>query len=274
MDLVVFDLDGTLLNKKSAISTYTRDTLQLLARHNVAYTVATGRSLHASRDILDGHRFNLPHVYKNGVMIWHPSTAQFSHKNILTHDELRYVIGACQAVSLTPFVFTLSSANEHAVYHAPLHSEAERKLVDLYMHGRGLSVHAFERLPDAAQITNVSAIGPRSIVQRVAALVADQPHLVAYCGEAIEGDELYWLDIHHSGASKGGAVDVLRDMLGVERVICFGDSDNDLSLFALADESYAPENAKRHVKDAATAVIGHHDQDGIATFLRERFALG
>ena len=62
-------------------------------------------------------------------------------------------------------------------------------------------------------------------------------------------------------------------MLGIRRVICFGDNDNDLSMFALADESYAPENANDAVKRAATAVIGHHDDEGIARFLRKRFAL-
>ena len=41
----------------------------------------------------------------------------------------------------------------------------------------------------------------------------------------------------------------------------------------MADESYAPANAKPEVKEAATAVIGHHDEDGIAAFLRQRFDL-
>jgi hydroxymethylpyrimidine pyrophosphatase-like HAD family hydrolase len=44
-------------------------------------------------------------------------------------------------------------------------------------------------------------------------------------------------------------------------------------MFALADESYAPSNARDAVKAAATAVIGHHDEDGISQFLRERFSL-
>ena len=44
-------------------------------------------------------------------------------------------------------------------------------------------------------------------------------------------------------------------------------------MFETADESYAPENASEHVKQAATAVIGRHDEDGIALFLRERFGL-
>ena len=59
----------------------------------------------------------------------------------------------------------------------------------------------------------------------------------------------------------------------MSRVICFGDSDNDLSMFEVADESYAPANANDDIKLAATAVIGHHDDEGIARFLRERFSL-
>ena len=67
---------------------------------------------------------------------------------------------------------------------------------------------------------------------------------------------------------------MIRELLGLERVICFGDSENDLSLFEAADESYAVANAVGSIKSVATAVIGHHDEDGVAHFLRERFALG
>jgi len=41
----------------------------------------------------------------------------------------------------------------------------------------------------------------------------------------------------------------------------------------VADECYAPSNAKETIKQAATAVIGHHDEDGIAHKLRERYSL-
>ncbi|MFT6700621.1 MAG: hydroxymethylpyrimidine pyrophosphatase-like HAD family hydrolase, partial [Pseudomonadales bacterium] len=65
----------------------------------------------------------------------------------------------------------------------------------------------------------------------------------------------------------------LKSQLGASKLICFGDSDNDLSMFALADESYAPKNAKAQIKESVTAVIGHNHEDGIAHFLRERFSL-
>ena len=69
------------------------------------------------------------------------------------------------------------------------------------------------------------------------------------------------------------ALETLKGLLGIEQVICFGDSENDLSMFEAADECYAPANAKDSIKSAATAIIGHHDEEGIARFLCERFDL-
>ena len=101
MELVVFDLDGTLLNSQSRLSDGTRDTLRRLAQRGIAYTVATGRTLHAARELLTGSDFALPHVYKNGVMIWRPDTSSYSHSNLLTMDEVRAVIEAVSYTHLT-----------------------------------------------------------------------------------------------------------------------------------------------------------------------------
>ena len=119
----------------------------------------------------------------------------------------------------------------------------------------------------------MNAIGAREAIGAVLNSVDEEPHLVAYSGIARDGEQWRWLDVHHSDASKGGAVETLKMLLGIERVICFGDSDNDLSMFRAADESYAPANANDRIKSVATAVIGHHNEEGIARFLRERFAL-
>jgi len=273
MDLIVFDLDGTLLNRHSEVSGHTRDTLQQLRRRGIAYTVATGRTLHAARELLEGHGFTLPHIYKNGVVIWQPDSDRYSHSNLLTSAEIRHVVEALMEQAITPFIFTVEPGNRHAAYHSPLQTEAEHRLAQMLARDRGLEVQPVARMPAAADITNISALGARPAIEVVEGLVGTQDHLVAYAGMAIEGQDLYWIDIHHSAASKGDAVTQLKKDLGVSRVICFGDSDNDLSMFALADESYAPSNAKDEVKAAATAVIGHHDEDGISEFLRERFEL-
>jgi Cof subfamily protein (haloacid dehalogenase superfamily) len=274
MELVVFDLDGTLLNRDSEISAFTSETLRLLSQNDIAYTVATGRTLHGARRILDGHRFRLPQAYKNGVMIWHPETSRYSSGATLTPDELENVVSACLDQTLTPFVFTLDEDNDSTVYHPPLVSKIERRLVDSISLDEHTRVCPLDDLPGDATVTHINAIGASNAITAVLRSVDKEPHLVAYSGFALEGEKWRWLDVHHTDASKGGAIESLKELLGVERVICFGDSDNDLSMFETADESYAPENANDTIKSAATAVIGHHDEDGIARFLRERFALG
>jgi Cof subfamily protein (haloacid dehalogenase superfamily) len=273
MDLIVFDLDGTLLNASAEISAYTQETLARLSARGIAYTVATGRTLHASRQVLESHDFRLPQAYKNGVVIWNPTEQDYSHHNFLTLSEIQHVLEAVLRQRITPFMFTLEPANVHAIYHAPLQTEAEERLVADFRSRSGLGVFPASQMPADADITNVSALGDPRGIDAVDLLIRDEPGLVAYAGTALEGQELKWIDIHHVDASKGNAVEVLRRELGASRVVCFGDSDNDLSMFATADESYAPSNAKPEVRDAATAVIGHHDEEGIARFLRERFAL-
>jgi len=273
MELIVFDLDGTLLDAKGSLTRYTSDTLAALAEQGVAYTVATGRTLHAARNLLDGHGFGLPHVYKNGVMIWNPETDQYAHQNFLTLDEIQNVLEATLSAGVTPFVFTLEPGGRHAIYHPPLQNDVEKRLAESFQGRNGVEILPAAKLPADAEITNISALGSSIAIGRIEQLIAEEPHLIAYAGDAWEGEGWRWIDVHHTNASKGAAVDSLRDQLRIERVVCFGDSDNDLSLFETADESYAPENAAAHIRDAATAVIGHHDEDGIARFLRERFEL-
>jgi Cof subfamily protein (haloacid dehalogenase superfamily) len=274
MELIVFDLDGTLLNRESQISDYTRETLVLLAQRNIAYTVATGRALHGSRDILAGHNFKLPQVYKNGAMIWLPEYESYSRKLLLTSAEIKQVLNAFVALGVAPFIYTLNSDNSHAVYHPALKSDAETNWLYELSNVRGLASFPLSELPGDAEITNISAMGPRTAIEAVRDLVDTQEdHLVAYMGSGIVEGDVCWLDIHHTDGSKGGAVAQLKQDLGFERVVCFGDSDNDLSMFEAADEAYAPDNAKDEIKKAATKVIGHHNEDGIARFLRERFEL-
>ena len=274
MELIVFDLDGTLLDRHGQLSTYTRDTLATLSRRGVAYTVATGRTLHAARGLLQGHGFSLPQVYKNGVMIWNPADDAYSHQNYLSLEEVRHVLEAVMAQRVSPFIFTLEQGRRHGIYHPPLQNDMERMLAKEFRHRRSVRVRPASELPADAEITNISAIGIPASISAIQGVIGGEPHLVAYVGTSWEDEDWRWIDIHHVEATKGGAIDILREQLGLSRVVCFGDSENDLSMFARADEAYAPSNATAEVRAAATEIIGHHDEDGIARFLHRRFLGG
>ena len=140
MELIVFDLDGTLLNRHGRLSLYTRHTLASLSRRGVAYTVATGRTLHASIDLLQGHGFRLPQVYKNGVMIWNPENDAYTHRNHLSLEEVQHVLEAVLAQRVSPFIFTLEQGRRHRIYHPPLHNDMEHRLAHEFMHRDGVEV--------------------------------------------------------------------------------------------------------------------------------------
>jgi hypothetical protein len=103
--------------------------------------------------------------------------------------------------------------------------------------------------------------------------ISDEDRLISYVGTAIQKQDLNWIDIHHSQGSKGYGINILREALNPDSVIVFGDGENDLSMFTCADEAYATANADDELKALATDVIGHHDEDGVARFLRQRFDL-
>ncbi len=273
MELIVFDLDGTLLNAEHRISSYTADTLGLLAERNIAYTVATGRNLHSAQEIIDGHGFQLPHIYINGVLVWDPGSASLAVGNFLSRAEADHVMTAALEAGATPFVHCVTPEHQHYIYHPPVLHHYEQRLLDMFYSRLADNVKTLSAMPASVQVTNITMLGKQSQITAVQRHIADEKHLMSYSGWAMEGHELMWIDIHHSQASKGNALTQLNSKLGVSRVICFGDSDNDLSMFAMATESYAPANAKDTVKTAATGVIGHHNEDGVARFLRERFNL-
>lgn len=63
----------------------------------------------------------------------------------------------------------------------------------------------------------------------------------------------------------------LKEHLGVEYIVAFGDGKNDMEMFEIADESYAVENAVDELKSIATGIIGDNDSDGVAKWLYNKF---
>jgi hydroxymethylpyrimidine pyrophosphatase-like HAD family hydrolase len=94
--------------------------------------------------------------------------------------------------------------------------------------------------------------------------------LIVYNGAFIRDNASgkHLLEIMPKKASKANAILRLKELLGCDRLVVFGDGINDLDMFRIADEAYAVENAVPELKAAATAVIGSNDDDGVAKWLR------
>jgi HAD superfamily hydrolase (TIGR01484 family) len=81
----------------------------------------------------------------------------------------------------------------------------------------------------------------------------------------------HWLDISHSNANKGYALNILQNDLNIskEETMVFGDYNNDLKMIELADFSYAMENAHPNVKKAANYATSSNDDYGVERILEK-----
>lgn len=273
MDLVVFDLDGTLLNKQQRLSDITLKALDKLRQAGIAYTIATGRTHLAAEPCIQGHDFPIWQIYKNGVEWWHPEEQRYHHQGILERHMIEAALTSFAEQKVTPFIFCLDDSGQQSVYHPTIHNRyGETVYKELASHNN-LLLHHINQMPNNARIINVSALGHPDRLSTIVEQCQDQEHLSAYSGGGIYHAETHWIDIHHSSTCKGSAIEQLKRELNATNLIVFGDGDNDLTMFRVADEAYAMDNAPHYIKERASATVGHHDEDGVAQFLIKRFGL-
>lgn len=79
----------------------------------------------------------------------------------------------------------------------------------------------------------------------------------------------FFLDINRKDVSKGKAISYLCDYLEIDRndTICFGDSDNDLSMFQVVGRGIAVENASEKIKESADEIIGTVWEDSVFKYI-------
>ena len=84
----------------------------------------------------------------------------------------------------------------------------------------------------------------------------------------------YWfLEVYSADASKANGAKEIQNTVHADRITAFGDNLNDLTLFSVADEKYAVENAVAVLKTQADAVIESNRTDGVAKFLLQDFTI-
>jgi 5-amino-6-(5-phospho-D-ribitylamino)uracil phosphatase len=79
------------------------------------------------------------------------------------------------------------------------------------------------------------------------------------------------IEINHEQATKGEALVKLAAHYGIvlKDTVVFGDSHNDLSMFAVAGCRVAMGNAASELKEVSDIVTVSHEEDGVAVVLEE-----
>lgn len=270
-ELLVFDLDGTLIAADERISDVTRQALLELDHRGIAWTVATGRMPHGAREALPGLRFRHPQAYKNGVLIWDLNENVRINTQAMDPIEVIEVCRRLEVHGINPWLNTLDRNDRIGAVIRQIATEREQSWAR-YMESQAISIQLRDDFSGIEEhILNIFAITDNIQVLSMAEELSDVPGVQVYAGPDMYHDGYYWMDIHHISGTKGDAVKFLQKQTGARRLVCFGDSDNDVSMFALADEAYAMENALEETKAAATRVIGKNTDHAIAYFLAERY---
>ncbi len=159
MTLVVFDLDGTLLNKQSdnfrVYGGYPGD--DALTRH----TLYRGDRADAASGSRPAQRSSLcpAHDFKEWGHYLVPRGVPLQPSSPLTPQEVWHVLAAFTLSDLNPFVFTLNANQQHALYHGPLKSSSEQKLADLFEEERHLPLEPLTAMPDDVSVINLFSLG-------------------------------------------------------------------------------------------------------------------
>ena len=84
-------------------------------------------------------------------------------------------------------------------------------------------------------------------------------------------EDMWMLEIFAPGVSKAAGMKLLKERLGVDRVVAFGDNLNDIPMLQAADVAVVVENALDDVKAVADFVIGPNTEPSVAEFIRKDF---
>ena len=78
------------------------------------------------------------------------------------------------------------------------------------------------------------------------------------------------LELHENGWTKADAAAHLKEQYGLDRIVCFGNADNDVEMLERADLGVSLANATPLCRAAADVVIEAVSEDGIGKWLKEK----
>lgn len=265
--LYVTDLDGTLMHNDKTLSDFTISTLNQLVSQGMLITYATARSFHSAWEITKDIHFSIPVITRNGTVLADQllkkeiEIARFSEREVAKLEE--YLRGIVERLG---FVTAYFNGKMTKSYQEGEKGEGLQKYLEDHDGDKRMRIVGTGESLFDGDVTYVTLIAEKNELQPIYERVSNVADWECVFQKDTYGEE-YWLEICPRNSTKAKAVLKCKEMLGCDRVVVFGDSVNDLSMFEIADEAYAVSNGLEEVKEAATAVIPSNEEDGVATFL-------
>ncbi len=264
MTLYISDLDGTLVNSSKKLKPRTVDMLNDMIDNGTLFTYCTARRIHSAGPLMKDIRLQLPVALMNGVFIYDPLKNKYIRKNFPTSESVSKLKEVVIRLNEKPMIHAIINGELRNSYLKG--SETLKTYVDDRKNDNSMRpVDTYEELFEG-EVFYAVFINPVNKEELDKIFVSENGFSHTYYRDVYHKDE-YWYEVYSITASKSNAVLQLKEITGADEVVCFGDSDNDLPMFAVSDRCYAVENATDEVKCVADGVIASNDAFGVPLFM-------
>jgi Cof subfamily protein (haloacid dehalogenase superfamily) len=255
-ELIAIDVDGTLLNSDFGLSEGIEETLEAISTEGILPVLITGRTAMVITPLLQRLAVSPYYISDGGACVAHAS------EGIIALNPVRRV----DAELITRL------AREHDLglcFHEMDGMCCELDEETLERMRRVLSIE-LTRVQDVlvssrGDPVKITIFGDHAQLRKL-----DQALQATACRIHTTFAGPIYLEITSQGVSKGNALKVLADHLGIghQKILAVGDQENDLSTFQVAGYAVAMGNAPQVVKQAADFVTRTNDEGGLAIALQ------
>lgn len=266
--LIALDLDGTLLTDEKKISPYTKEIIFQAKEQGHIVVISTGRPHRASINYYHELGLDTPMVNFNGALIHHPLNKNWDAlHNPMPIRTAHKIIDACYDLDVNNILAEVMDE----VYIDSYDSKIINFLDQMEDETPYIVGNLKQKLEE----------DPTSILVYPDEKQVDQlrNHLDDYHAEIIEhrkwGAPWNVIEIIKKGMNKAVGLDKIAYYydIPVDRIIAFGDEDNDLEMIDYAGVGVAMGNAITDLKSVAKHVTGTNQEDGIGDFLKDYLKL-
>jgi len=265
--LFISDLDGTLLDSKGKVSENTAVIMNSLIKKGLYFTFATARSVYSAKPITENININVPCILMNGVSVYDLEKGSYVRNEYISESASKDVIKAFERHNVQCFMYKIHD-DILTAYFNKMTDEAMKKFAEERRNSyRKQFVHS-PVFPLDGDVVYFTAAGELEKLLPVKNNVAGIKG-VNYAFYEDVYTKKYYLEVFSGSASKANGIRYLKKNLGFEKVVCFGDNLNDLTMFEVSDVRVAVENAKDEVKKAAGFTADSNDNDGVAVWINQ-----
>ncbi len=265
--LYVSDLDGTLLDRRAQLSEHTVRVIRDLIEKGILFSVATARSQSAV-SILEKLGIVIPSIHLNGVLMYDNSTRKYIGCEPMDTSAAREIIKILKSFDRMSFVYKFDSDCGINVEFERLSNEVERN----FFEARKNNDYKSFKQTDEILVSDEDKVIYFTMVDKYERLlpIKNEVSKVSGAKATLYRDnytDMFFLEVFSSRATKAAGVVKLKEMVGADRLVTFGDNLNDLEMLSVSDFGIAVGDAVNEVKQKADLVIGKSYEDGVAEFL-------